>query len=158
MKTPRKKAAPTKKAPAKKAPKKAAKKAAAGATKRTVGRRADFGAPIEGFFAKQPPHLRAILEALRALVEETAPEAEASLKWGMPFYPVAGKGMCALGAHKAHVNRILWGPADAFPDPDGRLLGEGAEGRHLRLTSLDELPRAAVRRWLRAAANLARGK
>ena len=48
--------------------------------RRTVARRADFGAPVDGFFAKQPPHLRAILEVMRALVEEAAPEATASLK------------------------------------------------------------------------------
>ena len=55
--------------------------------------RADFGAPIGGFLAKQPPHLRAILDALRALVEEAAPDAESSLKWGMPFYSIGGKMM-----------------------------------------------------------------
>src|SRR5689334_15518260 len=42
---------------------------------RTVpARRADFGAPIDGFFAKQPPALREILLALRKIVEEVAPE------------------------------------------------------------------------------------
>jgi hypothetical protein len=34
----------------------------------------------------------------------------------------------------------------------------GKTGRHLKLTSLDELPRAAVRGWLRTAAELARAK
>jgi hypothetical protein len=72
--------------------------------------RADFGAPIEGFFAKQPAHLRAILDELRKLVEEAAPDADSSLKWGMPFYTVGGTMMCALGAHKSHVNLILSGP------------------------------------------------
>src|SRR6266849_3515648 len=58
------------------------KKAGAGAKKSTAPKfapRADFGAPIEGFFAKQPAHLRSILEELRKLVEEAAPEAQSSL-------------------------------------------------------------------------------
>jgi hypothetical protein len=118
--------------------------------------RADFGAPIDGFFTKQPAHLRAVLEELRELVEEAAPDAQSSLKWGMPFYSVNGAMMCALGAHKSHVNLILSGPADTFADPDGRLAGDGKTGRHLKLTGVDDLPRAAVRRWLRAAAALAR--
>jgi len=123
---------------------------------RRPGARADFGERIDGFFKKQPPHLRAILEELRRLVEEAAPDAVSSLKWGMPFFTVNGSMMCSLGGHKAHVNLILMGPAAAFDDPDGRLSGTSANGRHLRLTSLDELPRAAVRHWLRVAATHAR--
>src|SRR5687767_834653 len=61
-----------------------------------LARRADFGAPIDGFFAKQPPHLRSVLEELRQLVEEAAPDAAASIKWGMPFYSIGRSMMCAL--------------------------------------------------------------
>jgi hypothetical protein len=118
--------------------------------------RADFGKPVDGFFAKQPPHLRPIVDELRKLVEQAAPAAQSSLKWGNAFYTLNGKMLCGISAHKAHVNLILAGPADAFADPEGRLSGEGTTGRHLRLTSLDELPRAAVRGWLRAAAGRAR--
>lgn len=125
---------------------------------RKPAQRADFGAPIDGFFAKQPAHLRAIPEELRELVEEAAPDADSSLKWGMPFYTVDGAMMCALGGHKSHVNLILSGPPGAFADPEGRLSGEGKTGRHLKLSALAHLPRDAVRGWLRTAAALARKK
>jgi hypothetical protein len=92
------------------------------------------------------------------LVEEAAPTAASSLKWGMPFYTLDGATMCALGAHKAHVNLILSGPPEAFADPGGRLEGDGKTGRHLKLRTVEDLPRAAVRGWLRTAARLARGK
>ena len=118
--------------------------------------RADLGAPIDGFFAKQPPHLRPILDALRGLVQQAAPDAESSLKWGMPFFTVGGGTMCAIGAHKAHVNLILSGPPGTFADPEGRLVGEGKTGRLLKLTTLADLPRAAVKGWLKTAAALAR--
>lgn len=117
--------------------------------------RSDFGAPIEGFFAKQPPNLRPILEALRALVEAVAPEARASLKWGMPFYAIDGQPMCALAGFKAHVNLILAGPPDAFADPKGRLEGDAKGGRHLKLRALEELPKTDVTKWLKAARKLA---
>ena len=120
--------------------------------------RPDFGAPIDGFLARQPPHLRAITEALRGLIEETVPAATGSLKWGMPCYTLGGRMFCSVGGHKAHVNLVLMGPAQAFEDPDGRLEGSSPRGRHLRLTSLDDLPRAAVRRWLKVAARFARGE
>jgi len=123
-----------------------------------LARRADFGAPIDGFFAKQPPHLRSVLEELRRMVEEVAPDAAASIKWGMPFYSIGRTMMCALGGHKSHVNLILAGPPGSFADPEGRLEGAGKTGRHLTLRSLDELPRAAVRGWLRTAVEVARAK
>lgn len=132
-----------------------AKKKATAQTK--PGPRADFGKPVDGFFAKQPAHLRAILDELRKLVHEVAPDATAALKWGMPVYTVGGKNMmCALAGFKAHVNLILSGPPGTFADPDGILEGDGKTGRHLKLRSLDELPRARVRVWLKAAADLAR--
>jgi hypothetical protein len=114
-------------------------------------KRADLGKPIDGFFARQPAHLRTILDTLRKLIKEAAPEAQSSLKWGMPFFTVGGKMVCALGAHKSHVNLILVGPPARFPDPHGRLEGKGKGGRHLKLRSIDELPRESVRKWLRIA-------
>jgi hypothetical protein len=147
------------KAPASKKPiaKKASTKRAAPASAAKWQARADLGAPIEVFFDKQPPHLRPILDALRALVDEAAPDAQSSVKWGMPFFTLGGAMLCAIGAHKAHARLILSGPPDAFADPKGRLEGEGKTGRHLKVASLDELPRDDVRRWLRTAVKHARG-
>lgn len=127
-------------------------------TPRKPAPRADFGAPIDAFFDKQPPGHRAILVALRALVEEAAPDATSSIKWGMPVYNLDGAMLCALGAHKSHVNLVISGPAEAFDDPNGRLEGESQNGRHLKLRALDELPQEAVRGWLRVAVGLARAK
>jgi hypothetical protein len=132
----------------------AAKKKPAPAKK--IGARPDLGKPVDGFFAKQPPHLRAILDELRKLVDEAAPEATSSLKWGMPFYSMGDQTLCALAGFKAHVNLILPGPPGTYADPVGMLEGDGKTGRHLKLRSLDELPRTAVRGWLRKAAELAR--
>jgi len=120
------------------------------------GSRPDFGAPIDNFFEKHPPHLRAILDKLRRLVEQVAPDARSSIKWGMPWFTVDDKMVCSLTGHKAHVNLVLIGPAGAFDDPDGRLSGSSKAGRHLKLRSLEELPEEAVRAWLRTAVTLAR--
>ena len=117
--------------------------------------RADLGAPVAGFFARQPPELRRILEQLRQLVEEVVPRATSAIKWGNPFYSLDGAVVCAFSAHKSHVNLILAGPPGTFSDPNGRLTGEGKTGRHLKLTSVDQLPHDEVRAWLRAAAALA---
>jgi hypothetical protein len=142
---------PSKKAPSKKAP---AKKQAA----RRFAPRADLGAPVDGFFRKQPSPLREILEELRRLVDEVVPGAVSAIKWGNPFYTLDGTTICALGAHKSHVNLILAGPPGTFDDPHQRLSGEGKTGRHLKLTSLAQLPRDEVRGWLRSATKLAAQK
>jgi len=144
------KKAPAKKAPAKKAP---AKKVAARAP---VARRADFGAPIEGFFAKQPAHLRDVLDTLRKLVMAAAPDATASLKWGMPFFAIGETMICAIAGHKAHVNLILPGAPGTFDDPRGLLVGDGKTGRHAKFLKLADVPTAIVRGWLKTAVANAR--
>jgi hypothetical protein len=123
---------------------------------RPVARRADFGAPVAGFIVRQSPERRALLEKLRHLVETSAPDAEGALKWGMPVFTIDGRMMCALGAHKAHVNLILAGRPETFIDPEGRLEGEGKTGRRLVLRQLSDLPERSVRAWLEAAADNAR--
>jgi len=128
---------------------------------RKVPPRADFGAPIDEFFTKQPPHLRAILEELRKLVDEAAPDATSSLKWGMPFYTLGTSMksmMCALAAFTEHVNLILSGPPGSFPDPKGLLEGDGKTGKHLTLRTVTDIPQAAVRACLRTAAERARAQ
>jgi hypothetical protein len=130
--------------------------AAPAAPAKKMAPRADFGQPVDGFYKKQPPHIRPITDALRALVEEVAPDATSSIKWGMPFYGFGEGMMCAIGAHKSHVNLILSGPPGTFDDPDNRLAGDGKTGRHLKIARLDELPREDVQRWLRTAAERAR--
>ncbi|HEU4582884.1 MAG TPA: DUF1801 domain-containing protein [Polyangiaceae bacterium] len=156
----KKKAPPAKQAAARTTKKAGKKRAAAKPGKKVAARpapRADLGAPVDGFFLKQPPALRAILDELRQLVEQEVPRAEAAIKWGNPFYTLDGKTLCALSAHKSHVNLILAGPPGSFDDPHGRLTGEGKTGRHLKLTSAEQIPHDEVRGWLRKAAAIAAG-
>lgn len=119
--------------------------------------RADLGAPVGGFFAKQPPPLRAILDDLRGLIDETAPDATSAIKWGMPFFTIGGETLCALAAFKAHVNLILPGPPGTYFDPAGLLEGDGKTGKHLKLRPGDDLPGQAIRGWLQISAKRARG-
>jgi hypothetical protein len=148
-------ARPSPKAKAKTASKTKTAKPASVAPKKPAPR-ADLGAPVGGFFAKQPPPLRAILEDLRALVAEAAPEVTSAIKWGMPFYTLGGETVCALAAFKAHVNLILPGPPGTYPDPDGLLEGDGKTGKHLKLRPGVDFPRAAIRGWLQISAKRAR--
>jgi hypothetical protein len=146
---PKRKAAQATKGPrAVKAP--AAKKTRAPAER--VAPRADFGAPVDGWFTKQPPALRPITDGLRKLVDGAAKGGSSSLKWGMPFYELGGNMMCAIAAFKAHVNLILPGPPGTYADPDGLLDGGSSLGKHLKLRSIDDLREKTIKGWLRTAA------
>jgi hypothetical protein len=123
-----------------------------------MSKRADFGKPVDGFIEKRPPEQQKILRELKKLIMATAPDCEAQLKWGMPHYTIGGKYYAATSAHKAHVNLILFGAAKGFADPDSRLEGEGKMGRHLKLTSMKDLPKTQVKKWLVTAANASRAK
>lgn len=114
--------------------------------------RKDFGAPVDGFFAKQTGEIKAIADELRALVEKALPKAESSLKWGMPCYTLGGKMAVTIGVHKAHVNFILAGPPGTYPDPKGLLQGEGKTGKHLKLEPGDAIPTKEITAWLKLAA------
>jgi hypothetical protein len=134
-----------------------AKPAARTAAKaRPAARRADFGAPIEAYFKRQAGPLAEVLRELRRLIEQSAPDARGSIKWGMPFFAIGDAMMCGLAGHKGHVNLVLSGPGAIFHDPRGLLLGDGKTGRHLKLTRVADLPHADVQRWLTAAAARAR--
>jgi hypothetical protein len=128
------------------------------ATKRPAPRRADYGAAVDGFFAKKTGPIGEILTELRTLIESVVPEAAPSLKWGMPFYTLGGEIVCGLGAHKAHVNLILSGPENIFVDPKGLLEGDGKTGRRLRVTAARDIPKKEAESWIVAAARNARGK
>ena len=128
------------------------------ARKRRPARRADYGAPIDGFIQRQRPEFRVLLEGLRAVVDAAAPEAEASIKWGVPIYTVNGQVVCGLSAHKAHVSLGFFGPPSAFDDPQGLLYGETQQSRRLNLKPGDPIPKAAVRRWVKSVLALAKAK
>ena len=140
----------------KKATRKTTPAAKAKPAAKPYGRRKDLGAPVDGFYARQPAVTQPILRELRALVDAALPDARTSLKWGMPFYMIGDTLICAIGGHKAHVNLILPGPPGTYDDPEGHLTGDGKTGRHLKLTSVGQIPREAVKGWLRTAVALAK--
>ena len=115
--------------------------------------RADLGAPIDTYFAKQSPESRAILDSLRALIEASVPKklASASIKWGMPMWTVNNEMLCALRVTKKHVSLLMRGSPEIFDDPEGLLGGEAKEGRQLKVTSVTEIPKKQVAGWIKAA-------
>jgi hypothetical protein len=93
------------------------------------------------------PSLHAIVETLRVLVRQHAPEAEAQIKYGGIHYsrtlPVYG-----IFAYKGHVSLEFSRGAEF---DDGGLLGDGQHRRHLKFTDLSEIDSERVGRYIAEA-------
>lgn len=85
---------------------------------------------IDDYIAKAGAFAQPILTHVRALVHQALPEAEETIKWGMPHFMVEGKNVVGLAAFKAHAAVVIH-----HEDRSGE--GMGALGR---LTSLADLP------------------
>ena len=143
----------------------ARKRTAGKAVKKTIkksaptmaAKRKDLGAPVDSYFKQQPPEKRALLEKLRALVAKGVPDADASIKWGVPFYQRNGKNVCSLAAFKEHVGINFFASPAVLADPGKKLEGEGKTMRMLKVRRPEDIDSASILRWLKAtvAANSA---
>ena len=136
------------------AKKTAAKKTNAKKTAATSagGKRPDLGASTAAYFAEQPADKRALLEKLRSLVAKGIPDAEASIKWGVPIYQRNGRNVCALASFKDHVAINFFAPPNVLIDPGKKLEGGGKTSRLLKVRSAADIDSASILRWLKAAA------
>ena len=114
-------------------------------------KRDDSGAATERYFAQQPADKRALLEKLRAVVTKGAPDAKASIKWGVPIYQLNGRNICALAAFKDHVAINFFAPPSVLLDPAKQLEGSGKTSRLLKVRSDSDIDNASIARWLKAA-------
>ena len=127
--------------------KRPAKKTAA---KRTAAKKT-LGAAVEGYLAQQAPDKRALLERLQVLVAQGAPDADATIKWGVPVYQMNGRNVCSLAAFKEHVGINFFAPPSAFVDPQKKLEGGGTSMRMLKVRSAGDIDSTSILRWLKAA-------
>ena len=58
---------------------------------------------IETYIQQFPDHVQEILQNIRELIKETAPEAEESLSYGMPAYKTHKKPLVYFAAYKNHI-------------------------------------------------------
>jgi uncharacterized protein YdeI (YjbR/CyaY-like superfamily) len=109
---------------------------------------------IDAYIAAQADFARPILEHIRRLVHEAAPEAEETIKWGMPHFTVGGRIMAGMAGFKAHATLGLWQAKEVLGETGTE---REAMGQFGRITSVADLPgedelKALVRRAADAAA------
>ena len=119
------------------------------AAKKPAPKKAGSG-PDTRYIAEQPDDKAALLEKLRALVNKGVPDADVSIKWGVPFYQLNGRNICALASFKDHVGINFFAPPSAFVDPGKKLEGSGKSNRMLKVRSAGDIDSASILRWLKA--------
>lgn len=62
---------------------------------------------IDAYIAKAAPFAQPILTHVRALVHKALPEAQETIKWGMPHFMVEGRNVIGLAAFKAHASVVI---------------------------------------------------
>ncbi len=92
---------------------------------------------IDAYITRQADFARPILEHLRAAVHAACPEAEETVKWGMPHFLYKGRILAGMAAFKGHATFGFWRAKEAV----GETGAEGdAMGQFGRLTSVRDLP------------------
>jgi hypothetical protein len=119
------------------------------AAKKAAPKKAAMSADVR-YIAEQPADKAALLEKLRALVNKGIPDADVSIKWGVPFYQLNGKNICALASFKDHVAINFFAPPNAFVDPGKKLEGSGKGNRTLKVRGAGDIDSASILRWLKA--------
>ena len=103
---------------------------------------------VDAYIARAAPFARPILTHLRGVVRTAVPEAEETIKWGMPHWVHHGI-LCCIAGFQGHCALVVRRGQDLLGDA----AKDDAMGQFGRITSKDDLPsKAALVRLLRAAA------
>jgi len=96
---------------------------------------------IDAYIEKKADFAKPILKHLRELVHKACPDAEETVKWGMPFFDYKGSVLCAMAAFKEHCSFMFW-KAKLMKDPEGilQITQREAMGNFGNIKSLKDLP------------------
>jgi hypothetical protein len=86
---------------------------------------------------------QALIDALSRLVEESAPEFTATVKWGQGCWIMDGTPKVYIHAEPDHVQFGFYG-GSKLEDPEGLLVGSGKHVRHVKVITTNGIRREAL--------------
>lgn len=92
------------------------------------------------------------MKRLREVVKEGAPHSAVGIKWAQPVWEWNGP-MVWMKAYPKHVNIGFWRGTE-MDDPHKVLQGDGERMRHIKITTIDEIPTDALRDLVKQAVKL----
>jgi len=103
---------------------------------------------VDGYIAKLPADVRAVLEKLRAQIRAAAPGATETISYQMPTFRYRGRALVGFAAFKGHCS--LFPYSAALLDELGVDIGPARTSKGtLRFTAERPLPAALVKRIVR---------
>lgn len=96
---------------------------------------------VDDYIERQAEFAKPILHHLREAVHSACPEAEETLKWGMPAFTYKGDILASMAAFKAHATFGLWRGSLILGEDEKQRTAMGQFGR---LTSIADLPGPAT--------------
>ncbi|MDP9468161.1 MAG: DUF1801 domain-containing protein [Chloroflexota bacterium] len=92
------------------------------------------------------------MKRLREVVKEGAPHSAVGIKWAQPVWEWNGP-MIWMKAYPKHVNIGFWRGTE-MDDPHKVLQGDGERMRHIKITTVEEIPADALRDLVKQAVKL----
>ena len=98
---------------------------------------------VDAYIARSVDFAKPILEHLRELVHKACPNAEETIKWGMPSFDYKGS-FCSMASFKQHAVFSFW-KGNLLKDPKKYLQARSADGGNAmgffgRMTSVKDIP------------------
>lgn len=106
-------------------------------------------APVKAYIAGLPARQKAIVKRFDALLGETLPGIQRSIKWGMPFYGTDGGWFVSCGAFADHVKVTYLNGTRLDPVPP---VGTGKYTRGVDLESMADMDERQLASWAVQAA------
>jgi uncharacterized protein YdeI (YjbR/CyaY-like superfamily) len=95
---------------------------------------------VDAYIERQQDFARPVLEHIREVVRCACPDAEETLKWGMPHFLYNKEILAGMAAFKKHATFGFWRGSLVVGKGTTQASGMGQFGR---LTSVDDLPQRA---------------
>ena len=92
------------------------------------------------------------MKRLREVVKEGAPHSAVGIKWAQPVWEWNGP-MIWMKAYPKHVDIGFWRGTE-MDDPKKVLTGDGERMRHIKITSVKDIPADELRELVRQAVKL----
>jgi hypothetical protein len=100
-------------------------------------------------------NLRSLAKNVRAIIRESVPEVEESLKMGIPCYTLGSKMIFSIGDYTRHINLYFTQGAKLS---SSRLEGSGKGMRHIRISNSSDIDKEEFSKLLKWALENAKGE
>jgi len=105
----------------------------------------------EEYVDKVDSPLKEIVKELRKIITNHSTDFKEEMKWNVPTYSI-NKNICSIMAHNKHVNFQIFRGAHIKGAQE--LEGTGKDMRHLKLSTLGEVDKTKVEKYLKQAIEL----